>query len=384
MSILLLFFTSGLRSRFFRIQFLLFVYVSLQIYTLRALQQLLLSLPPLGPRFPRAIFPFLSPGCRVPLKKAFTLPTPFLFAPSLHHAHRRYVEIFPSSLSSAPSPSPSPSPYMFSPSPPTRYHFVAAPTLDTVDPLPFKLHVRDPATDQWLPASSQVAEELASVLSREPPAGTSGNTVEAWSGSPAVQPRDPFLGLYPPSLPGRSSKAKRGGPCDHCHTTQSPLWRRGPSCKPCLCNACGTRWKKKGTPAFNREYAPKSVTPTTGTTTTTTTMVALGYTDEVGGRSNHKGKQAGRSFRLSVAQTSQLKRRGEGSQSRCCRVDDPHEDPRVVDNHSDYAEPTFSRRLLDKDVNDLSYADLLFDTQPNSPSGTTAGALEVDGELLLL
>ena len=30
--------------------------------------------------------------------------------------------------------------------------------------------------------------------------------------------------------------------CDHCFTTSTPCWRRGPAEKPCLCNACGTRW----------------------------------------------------------------------------------------------------------------------------------------------
>lgn len=29
--------------------------------------------------------------------------------------------------------------------------------------------------------------------------------------------------------------------------TGSPLWRNGPSSKPVLCNACGSRWRTKGT-----------------------------------------------------------------------------------------------------------------------------------------
>ncbi|KAF9623597.1 hypothetical protein IFM89_003387 [Coptis chinensis] len=36
------------------------------------------------------------------------------------------------------------------------------------------------------------------------------------------------------------------GPCDHCGITSSPLWRNGPPGKPSLCNACGSRWKTKG------------------------------------------------------------------------------------------------------------------------------------------
>eukprot|EP00798_Chlamydomonas_sp_ICE-L_P020285 gene20285-27043_t len=36
-----------------------------------------------------------------------------------------------------------------------------------------------------------------------------------------------------------------GGPCDHCGAAESPQWRRGPSSKPCLCNACGTRFRRK-------------------------------------------------------------------------------------------------------------------------------------------
>lgn len=37
------------------------------------------------------------------------------------------------------------------------------------------------------------------------------------------------------------------GPCHHCGVTSTPLWRNGPPEKPILCNACGSRWRTKGT-----------------------------------------------------------------------------------------------------------------------------------------
>ncbi|KAJ0964324.1 hypothetical protein J5N97_029446 [Dioscorea zingiberensis] len=37
------------------------------------------------------------------------------------------------------------------------------------------------------------------------------------------------------------------GPCCHCGITSTPLWRNGPDDKPVLCNACGSRWRTKGT-----------------------------------------------------------------------------------------------------------------------------------------
>ncbi|KAK9838093.1 hypothetical protein WJX81_000778 [Elliptochloris bilobata] len=30
----------------------------------------------------------------------------------------------------------------------------------------------------------------------------------------------------------------------HCGVAESPQWRRGPSSKPVLCNACGTRYRR--------------------------------------------------------------------------------------------------------------------------------------------
>ncbi|XP_022971837.1 GATA transcription factor 26-like [Cucurbita maxima] len=37
------------------------------------------------------------------------------------------------------------------------------------------------------------------------------------------------------------------GPCCHCGVISTPLWRNGPPDKPVLCNACGSRWRTKGT-----------------------------------------------------------------------------------------------------------------------------------------
>ncbi|XP_074264744.1 GATA transcription factor 27-like [Silene latifolia] len=36
------------------------------------------------------------------------------------------------------------------------------------------------------------------------------------------------------------------GPCCHCGVASTPLWRNGPPDKPVLCNACGSRWRTKG------------------------------------------------------------------------------------------------------------------------------------------
>ncbi|XP_030459084.1 GATA transcription factor 27-like isoform X2 [Syzygium oleosum] len=44
------------------------------------------------------------------------------------------------------------------------------------------------------------------------------------------------------------------GPCRHCGARETPLWRHGPAEKPVLCNACGSRWRLKGT---LDDYTPK-------------------------------------------------------------------------------------------------------------------------------
>ncbi|KAJ6804481.1 GATA transcription factor 26-like [Iris pallida] len=49
------------------------------------------------------------------------------------------------------------------------------------------------------------------------------------------------------------------GPCCHCGVTNTPLWRNGPPDKPVLCNACGSRWRTKGsltnyTPLHARDF----------------------------------------------------------------------------------------------------------------------------------
>ncbi|KAE8713788.1 GATA transcription factor 26 [Hibiscus syriacus] len=48
------------------------------------------------------------------------------------------------------------------------------------------------------------------------------------------------------------------GPCYHCGVTRTPLWRNGPPEKPVLCNACGSRWRTKGTLA---KYTPLHARP---------------------------------------------------------------------------------------------------------------------------
>ena len=51
--------------------------------------------------------------------------------------------------------------------------------------------------------------------------------------------------LHHPDYPRRMPP--KAGPCRHCNATSTPLWRKGPPELPVLCNACGTRWKVKGT-----------------------------------------------------------------------------------------------------------------------------------------
>lgn len=63
---------------------------------------------------------------------------------------------------------------------------------------------------------------------------------------------------------------KPGGPCDHCGALDSPQWRRGPSSKPMLCNACGTRFRRTG----NLGSSPLSRSATPAATPTKRKAVA--------------------------------------------------------------------------------------------------------------
>ncbi|XP_031383453.1 GATA transcription factor 27-like [Punica granatum] len=47
---------------------------------------------------------------------------------------------------------------------------------------------------------------------------------------------------------------RKQGPCCHCGAKETPLWRNGPLEKPVLCNACGSRWRIRGT---LENYVPK-------------------------------------------------------------------------------------------------------------------------------
>lgn len=70
---------------------------------------------------------------------------------------------------------------------------------------------------------------------------------------PAVQ--KPILPLLPLSVPSSSSSSvKLVGPCKNpaCKKPHSsPQWRKGPPLYPILCNACGTRWARRGSLALN-------------------------------------------------------------------------------------------------------------------------------------
>ncbi|XP_065629918.1 GATA transcription factor 26-like [Quercus suber] len=46
------------------------------------------------------------------------------------------------------------------------------------------------------------------------------------------------------------------GPCFHCGIDDTPLWRNGPPEKPVLCNACGSRYRIRGT---LENYIPKHI-----------------------------------------------------------------------------------------------------------------------------
>lgn len=60
----------------------------------------------------------------------------------------------------------------------------------------------------------------------------------------------------------REPKQVAHGACNHCGETESPQWRKGPTEKPHLCNACGTRYLRTG--SLKRSGARRSGQPRHG------------------------------------------------------------------------------------------------------------------------
>lgn len=52
-------------------------------------------------------------------------------------------------------------------------------------------------------------------------------------------------GVGPDSSGSASSVSANVKSCELCGATQTPMWRRGPSGKGSLCNACGVRWASR-------------------------------------------------------------------------------------------------------------------------------------------
>jgi hypothetical protein len=73
-------------------------------------------------------------------------------------------------------------------------------------------------------------------------------------------PSSPELLLLPKERP---RGARKGRQCDACHTTETPMWRRGG--KGTLCNACGVRWslrkKRPPRPGFEGEAGGEVLSP---------------------------------------------------------------------------------------------------------------------------
>lgn len=90
------------------------------------------------------------------------------------------------------------------------------------------------------------------------PIRTSGST------SPSFGRASPPHYSSPYGSPGRSPKGRKEpenqmglNQCEHCGSTNTPLWRSGPSGPKSLCNACGLRWTK-GTLRVNGKNGPSS------------------------------------------------------------------------------------------------------------------------------
>mmetsp|Transcript_19334 Transcript_19334/g.65712 ORF Transcript_19334/g.65712 Transcript_19334/m.65712 type:complete len:269 (-) Transcript_19334:96-902(-) len=78
-------------------------------------------------------------------------------------------------------------------------------------------------------------------LHAPPPTRNRNNPPPTPSPPPSPPPTQPRA---PPAPRAAPQPSKPGGPCDHCGALESPQWRRGPSSKPMLCNACGTRYRR--------------------------------------------------------------------------------------------------------------------------------------------
>ncbi|WOL05612.1 hypothetical protein Cni_G14341 [Canna indica] len=70
------------------------------------------------------------------------------------------------------------------------------------------------------------------------------------------------------------------GPCRHCGVTSTPLWRNGPPEKPVLCNACGSRWRTKGSLTNYTPMHARDAQNTKELTTSKTKSLSFKATEE--------------------------------------------------------------------------------------------------------